>query len=1088
MHRFIYFALHHARTAMAMLLLIFITGITILANIPRESFPEIDIPYVSITVTYSGVSPNDSEKLLLKPIESRIKSVEGIKEIRGYALEGSVNIVIEVDIDADKKQVIQDIKDEVDIAVNDLPADADTPVVREISSSDAFPVVLLSLGGNVPNAILQERAKLLQDAIEFVSGVLEATISGEQEEQVEIIIDPVKIESYGFTLSEAIQFVNSTNQIIAAGTQDTGAGRFAIRAPGTFNTIQDMMKVVVATSGDARVTLGDIAEFRRSYKDPQSLARINGKAAIVIEVKKKSGVNQIEVINNAKAAVEAEVDSWPETLKDQLEIGFSQDSTLFINRMMADLTNNVIAAVLLVMIMVLLVLGFRASLLVAISIPGSFLLGMIIINGQGLTLNMMVLFGLILSVGLLVDGAVVVIEYADRKMQEGIPRSKAYAQASEYMFWPVTSSTATTLAAFIPLLFWPGIMGSFMRFLPLTLIAVLSASLIMALIFVPVIGRIIGKPGEMNEDLTRRFAPGSTVKDMRGAQGIVGLYVRFLDWSVHRWYLVIPAIVGLIFAVFMVYGQLGKGMELFPQGEPDLGSITISSKGNYSLKEMDNIVKEIENKIKAKDEYSTIYTNVAYSTDGTDEIGTITLEFAFWQNRRPALELLDEIREDIKGFAGVDIVVEAAENGPPVGKTVQLQISSNNYDELIHAVETAKAWLAKQEGTIDLEDSRPEQLVEMKVDVDREQAARFGLSMSEVGIALQLLTEGVQVGKWRPDDSDDELEMRVRFPEDYRSLTELQGLRINTGQGTVPLSNFVNTKFQYGDGIITHIGTKRTYTVSTDLVDPTKAGEVVAALAAYLDSPEANINKNHVSFNWEGEDEEQQETMAFIGQALMVAIFLIFIILLTQFNSLYAAILVLLAVIMSIAGVLIGHMVLGLKISVVMSGIGIVALAGIVVNNNIVLIDTYQRHIKESRTTLEAILRTGGQRIRPVLLTTATTIMGLIPMVTKLNIDFIHGKVAFNSPMSQIWVQLSASIAFGLGFATILTLVFTPCMLFLGGITKRQITKYRRAKNVVSPLLENYGEKLSENKTSIDLRNPMTMMRKNRRNNAHHRE
>ncbi|MFV0430929.1 MAG: efflux RND transporter permease subunit [Alphaproteobacteria bacterium] len=1064
MHRFIYFALEHARTAFATLILIFIAGGSILMNIPRESFPDIDIPYASITVSYSGVSPSDSQQLLLKPIENRIKSIAGIKQMTGYAREGMAQIIIEIDIDADKEQVITDIKDEVDIAVADLPADADKPIVKEISSTDVFSMVLITLSGPVPNAVLQSHAQQLQDVVEAVPGVLEAEISGEQEEQIEIIIDPVKIESYGFTLSQAVQFVQSTNQVVAAGTQDTGAGRFAIRAPGTFKSIQDMMNIVVATSGDAQVTLGDIAEFRRSYKDPESLARINGEPALVLGVKKKSGENQIDTIANVKEAVNKEVDSWPESLKALLKVSFSQDSTVGITTMLEDLVNSVTLSILLVMAVVLVALGFRAAILVAMSIPGSFLLGMIIINGQGLTLNMMVLFGLILAVGLLVDGAVVVIEYADRKMQEGVSRKEAYGLASERMFWPVASSTATTLAAFLPLLFWKGTVGDFMRYLPLTLIAILTASLFMALIFIPVLGRVIGKPGEINEDLTRRFAPGSTVEDMKGAQGIAGAYVRFLDWAVHRWFIIIPAIVVFVLGSIVFYGRHNNGSEFFPASEPDLGEITISAKGNYSLQEMDEIVKEVENRVRAKSEYKTIYTNVAYATDGSDEIGTITLEFAFWRNRRHVQELLDEIKEDTKGLAGVELVIKEAEQGPPVGKTIQLKIASNVQKDLDYAVDTAKAWLAQQEGTLDIEDSRSEQLLEMKVDVDREQAAKYGLSMSEVGIALQLLTSGVEVSKWRPDNSDDELELRVRFPEEYRSLSELENLRINSSQGSVPLSNFVHTSFQRGDGIITHIDTKPTLIVSANLKDKTKAKGTVTAFQKYLDSPEAGINKNTVSFKWEGEDAEQQEVMIFLAKAFLVAIFLIFIILLTQFNSLYASILVLLAVVMSISGALLGHLILGLKLSVIMSGVGIVALAGIVVNNNIVLIDTYQRHLAESRTALEAILRTGGQRLRPVLLTTCTTILGLVPMVTKINIDFVEAKITYNSPTSQVWVQLSSAIAFGLGFATILTLIFTPCMLFLGGQVKRKIQKHSRATDIITPLKDKQGDKLAQNK------------------------
>ncbi len=1057
MYRFIQFALSHVRTAMVALLLIFLSGTYILINIPRESFPEIDIPVVSVVVSYRGVSPKDSEKLLLKPLQNQLKSINGIDIMRGYAQEGMAQIVIEIDVDANKSEVVSDIKDNVDIAVGSLPPDADKPVVKEIALSDEFPIVLLSLAGDVPERILQEQAKKLQDVLESSPGVLEVEIQGEREEQVEIIIDPIRIQSYGFTLSQAVAFVSSTNQVVAAGVQDTGAGRFAIRAPGTFDTISDMMDVVVTMSGDATVTLGDIAEFRRSYKDPQSLAYINGEPAVVLKIKKKAGANQLDTIALGKQAVEKELSSWNPILLEQLSVDYSQDTTVFVNRMMDDLTNNVIAAVLLVMIVVLLSLGFRASFLVAVSIPGSFLLGMIFINGQGLTLNMMVLFGLILSVGLLVDGAVVVIEYADRKMQEGLDRKSAYENASKVMFWPVFSSTLTTLSAFLPLLFWPGIVGDFMRFLPLTLIAILSASLFMALIFVPAIGSMVGKPEKFDKEASQRFSPGSTVEEMKEAKGIVGAYMQLLLWIAAHAKIAILGILALIFLSFMLYGKGNNGTEFFPSSEPDIIKISINAEGNYALQEMDEIVKSVEKRIRAKDEYVTIYTEVSYDNRGSSRIGQITLELAYWQNRRKAELLMEEIRKDVRGFAGVEVIVEEEESGPPVGKTIQLDISSKSDKDLIDALEKAKAWLAEQEGVMDLEDSRPQGLVEMHVNVDRRQSARFGVGMGDIGIALQLLTDGVQVSKWHPDDTEEELEMRVRFPEEYRNLNELGNLRINTMQGSVPLSNFVELQFKNGDGVITHKDGKKTYTVSANLLDKTQAGAMIKKLDEYLQSKEADINLNNIQFNWGGEDAEQKETAAFLGRALIIAVFLIFIILLTQFNSFYATFLVLAAVVMSISGVFLGHMIMGLKFSIIMSGVGVIALAGIVVNNNIVLIDTYQRHIATSRSPLEAVLRTGGQRLRPVLLTTATTILGLIPMVTKLNIDFANGTLTYNSPTAQIWTQLSASIAFGLGFATILTLIFTPCMLLIGSNLGINLKKRQRAQKIFSKTKRSIG-------------------------------
>ncbi|NVJ92066.1 MAG: efflux RND transporter permease subunit, partial [Methylocystaceae bacterium] len=494
-------ALGHARTVLLTLALILIAGTVSYQNIPKESDPDINIPIIYVLATHDGISPEDAERLILRPLEQQLRTIEGIKEMRATGYEGGGNVTLEFEAGFDADQAMDDVREKVDLAKSDLPDETDDPTVHEVNLS-LFPVLVVTIAGDVPERSLVKVARDLQDSIEAIPTVLEADIAGDRDEMVEIIIDPAKVELYGLTPSAAIGAVTGSNKLVAAGSQDTGQGRFAIKVPGLYETVFDIMEQPLKVEGDSVVKLGDIAEIRRTFKDPTSFARVNGKPAIAIEVSKRTGENIIETIERVRQVVTEEQQAWPDALKENLHVSFSQDRSNQIRTMLTDLQNNVLSAILLVMVVVVAALGLRTAGLVGISIPGSFLAGILVLSFMDMTLNIVVLFSLILAVGMLVDGAVVVTEYADRKMIEGLHRRSAYKLAAQRMAWPITASTATTLAAFLPLLFWPGVVGEFMKFMPITLIATLSASLFMALIFVPTLGSLWGKPSEAVPELS----------------------------------------------------------------------------------------------------------------------------------------------------------------------------------------------------------------------------------------------------------------------------------------------------------------------------------------------------------------------------------------------------------------------------------------------------------------------------------------------------------------------------------------------------------------------------------------------------------
>ena len=1104
--------LNRSRTVIASLILLLIAGGVAFNTIPKEAEPDVNIPIIYVTLAHKGISPEDSERLLVRPMESEMRSIEGVKEIRSTAFQGGGNVLMEFEAGFNADRALDDVREKVDLVKPDLPDDADEPTVNEVNIS-LFPIFVVTLSGNVTERTLMRLARELQDAIEGIPEVLEVKIGGDRDELVEIVVDPTLVESYGLDPASVLELLTRSNQLIAAGALDTGQGRFAIKVPGLFETVDDILDMPVKVNQDAVVKFRDIASIRRNFRDRETLARVNGEPTVALEISKRTGENIIETVRKVRDIVAVERAAWP----DAITITFSQDKSARIRDMLRDLQNNVLSAVLLVMIAVIAALGLRSGILVAIAIPGSFLTAILVLNALGLTVNIVVLFSLILSVGMLVDGAIVVTEYADRKLREGEPMSSAYALAAKRMAWPITASTATTLAAFAPLLFWPGLVGEFMKFLPITLVATLTASLAMALLFVPVLGArfatltriavlltFVGGGGALAGGaayfvLTQIFglAPGAPVTlptaaaaiagaivgvrlglrfaqraydaissvptasdemyraaadgenlDMSRLSGGTGLYIRILSRALAAPGWVLAAAAVLLVGSWALYGVLGKGVEFFPKVEPEQAAIQIHARGNLSVTEKAQLVGEVERRIlelrNERGELASVYALAGNLPNRDDEaediIGTVNIEFGDWQQRRPADVILADIIDRTSGLAGIIVETRKEESGPPVGKPVQVQLSSRYPDLLAGEVGKVRSFVDGLGGLKDIQDSRPVPGIEWEIAVDRAQAAKFGADITLIGNAIKLVTNGMKVTDYRPDDSDEEIDIIARYPIADRTIDQLDEIRIQTSQGLVPISNFVTRTAKPRTGTLRRIDTVRVMTVQADVLPGVLADNKVRQIKAWLAA--ADIDPR-VDVEFRGEDEEQKAAQDFLKKAFAVALFLMAIILVTQFNSFYSALLVLSAVVMSTVGVILGLLIIGQPFGIVMSGIGVIALAGIVVNNNIVLLDTHDRLRKEISDPLQAILLTGAQRLRPVLLTTVTTILGLMPMVLQVNIDFVSREVAIGSPSTQWWVQLATAIAAGLTFATVLTLIITPSALMV----RENVGAWRRRKS-----------------------------------------
>ncbi len=776
--------------------------------------------------------------------------------------------------------------------------------------------------------------------------------------------------------------------------------------------------------GERIVHFRDIAEVRRTYKDAESVARLNGKPALAIEVVQRAGANVIDTISELMKIVEQERAYWPA----DIEIVASRDKSEDVNDMLSELQNNVLAAVLLVFIVIIGILGIRSALLVGVAIPGSFLMGILIIGSFGITINMMVLFALIMAVGMLVDGAIVVTEMADRRMAEGESRHDAYSRAAVRMSWPIIASTCTTLAAFVPLALWPGMSGEFMKYLPITLIAVLSASLIMALLFVPTLGSIFGKTGASTAEARRNLAAAEK-GDLDSVTGFTGRYIRFLKRSLIRPWLSVGAVAALLVAIYVTFIFFGKGVEYFPDVEQPFGMVDIRARGDLSTDERDYLVRQVEERVLGMPEIEFLYAKTGSSNQGADDqIGSLTLNYMHWDQRRPADEILAEIRDRTRDLAGIRIETRKPDSGPPQGKPIRIEFSSRFPDLLERSVDSVQALMEKHGGIVNIEDSRPLPGIEWQIKVDRAEAARFGADVSLVGAMIQLVTNGIKIGEYRPDDSDDEIDIRVRYPADKRNLAQIDELRIPSERGLIPISTFVNRVAGQKVSTIRRIDMRRTLSIDADVASDFLVNDVVAELRDVL--PTLDIDPR-VTATFGGSTKDQEEDMVFLEKAMMMAMAIMAIILVTQFNSIYQAGLILTAVVFSTGGVLLGHLVMGKPFGVIMSSVGVITLAGIVVNNNIVFIDTYNVLRSRGEAAYDAVIRTCAIRLRPVLLTTVTTIVGLIPMVLGINVNLIDREISVGAPSSQWWTQLASSVAGGLAFATLLTLLLTPSLLMI---------------------------------------------------------
>ena len=1028
-------AIYRYKTTLLTLAMIVIAGLIARAAIPVANEPDIRVPFFIVTVIHEGISPEDAERLLVMPLEIELRNVEGIDELVSYASEGAATVAIEFDADYDLDRARQDVREAVDSAKPEMPSTIEEPIISETTTDD-FPVVRVNLiGADVPERLLYDLAVELKDLLETIPHVLDAEMQGHREEVLEAVIDPSALETYRISNDELIATMMRNNRLIPAGSLDTGRGRFSVKVPSIIEESRDLFDLPVRVEGDTVITLGEVAQVRRTFKDRTSYARVNGARAISLSIVKRSDANLVTTV----AAVKRQVDEFRGKLPGKVSINYSQDQAPWAMQQVTELQGNIFTALALVMVVVVAAMGFRSGVIVGLGIPVSLLFALIPLYLMGYTFNFMVMFGMLLGLGMLIDGAIVVTEYADRKMVEGFDRRSAYVLAAKRMLWPVSASVATTLAAFLPLMFWPGVSGQFMHHLPITVLTVLSGSLLYALIFGPALGSLFGRAGSRDAEslaTLKELEEGDPTK----LRTITGIYARLLEVAARYAWLTLSLALLIVATSFWAYGQYGKGMEFFSDAENKFAIATVRARGNLAASETDALVREVENEVLQVAGVLDVntHTTVPGGTStgwgnrggGYDIIGQIFIELFDENDRdRTATEILQEIRDRTAGFAGLGVELRDMEQGPPVGKPIEIEFASYDKSLLEPAVSQVLDYMERDvEGLRDIEDTRFLPGIEWELTVDRAQAALYGADVSQVGVVVQLVTNGVKVGEYRPDKSDDAVDIRVRYPLEDRGIGMLDELKVSTAQGLVPISNFVHRQAVTNVDTIQRSNGIPVKYIRADVEPGVLADTKVQEIQAWLDNQAFDPR---LTIRFRGTNEEQQDAMEFVSIAFSLSLLLMFLLLVTQFNSFYQSVLILFAVVLSTAGVLLGLLVTGKPFSAVLGGVGIVALAGIVVNNNIVLIDTYN-HLRREHPELDyisLIVRTGAQRLRPVALTTLTTVFGLLPLASELSIDLINRSIVYGGMLSAFWVPLSQAIVSGLTFATLLTLVVTPAML-----------------------------------------------------------
>ncbi len=1020
------------RRSPAVLLAVFclvIFGVISYVGLPRESAPDVKIPVVMVTTVYAGVAPADIESLITIPLENELSSVKDLKKMTSSSAEGASIVSLEFESEVVIEEALQLVRDGVNKAKPSLPEDANEPVVREISLSDV-PIMLITLGGPVDETVLKSLGEALKDEATGIPGVLDATLSGGREREIRVEVDPARLAHFGFSLTDVQDAISGENVNIPGGDVTAGASNYLVRVPGEFETSADVLEVAIKRKGDRPVFVRDVAHLVDGYAPRSTYARMNGTNAVTVGITKRAGANIIDIADEAKALVEAQAETWPEGV----EYRVLADESQAIRDMVSELENNIFTALILVVAVLLVALGVRTSLFVALAIPLSMLLSFVMIELFGMTLNMVVLFSLILALGMLVDNSIVVVENIYRHAELGKSPLQASIDGTREVALAVIASTATTVAAFLPLVFWTGMMGQFMSFLPKTVIIVLTSSLVVALVVLPV--------------ATALFMPKNPTGFEAPEPGpILRTYRSVLEWSIHRRYL--AAFIGFaaFILTFFAYGSFNQGSEFFPDTEPDRATVAVRAPDGTDLEATDRVVRQVEGVLAQLENIDVFVAETGVSGTGDPLAGAqgaanqarITIDFLptsanALEGEKVRIEsstlTIDAIRNAVAQITGAKVTVEKERMGPPVGSPIAVEVAGDDFAEVGAQAQALRRTLASVPGATDLTDNYKVGRPEMTLRIDRGSAKRVGASTRDIASAVRTAVAGTKVSTLREGEDEYDIVVTV-VPEARGNLQQVLDLRIpgrddsSPDTFAVPLATVASFELTGGSGAIQHIDQDLVVTIHGDVAEGFNENTVRAAVQEQLTAWSGPVG---MTARLGGANDEQQETVEFLSRAFLLAVFLIALVLVSQFNSFSRPAIVLASVVLSLGGVLWGLMILGKPFSIIMTGIGVISLAGVVVNNAIVLLDYVEQLREQGHSMFDAVVEAGVTRFRPVLLTAVTTVLGLVPMALGWSLDVRGMRLVTGGSSAQFWGPMAVAVIFGLAFATVLTLVLVPTL------------------------------------------------------------
>ncbi len=1028
----------HAPTVWLLVLSVVAFGSLAYATLPREAAPDIKIPVVLVSTPYIGVSPADIESLVTIPIENELAGIKDIKKLSSTSAEGVSIISMEFEPDVVIEDALQRVRDRTNRARPKLPEDVEDPQISEISFSD-MPIMIVTIAGGVGQEELKTLGEDLEDKVTRIPGVLDTQLSGGLTREIRVQIDPRRLSSYGLSLDDVTGAIGNENVNIPGGDVLAGDSTFLVRVPGEFTSARQLEEVAVKRVGDKPVFIRDLGVVVDGYKEADSYARMNREPAVSLQVKKRAGASIIDIADEVKRLAAEDAEAWP----DGVEFAVMADQSEVIRDMVADLENNIITSLLLVVAVIVVFMGARSSLFVAVAIPLSMLMSFVVLQAFGLTLNMIVLFSLILALGMLVDNAIVIVENVYRHMEEGKDVVEASIDGTSEVAVAVAASTATTVAAFFPLVFWTGIMGSFMGYMPKTVIIVLVSSLVVAVAILPV--------------FTAAFLKGASVgtrpegEDEYAGSRVMQLYRKVLEQSIEHRYLSLAAGVVSLVGTFAIYGVFNHGTEFFPKTEPDRATISIRAPDGTDLEATDRVVRRVEGTLAAVENVDIAVATTGVGGGGNPMAGaqanpsqaSMTVDFLphatdVGEGERARVEsteaTIETIRASLATIPGVEIEVQKEEMGPPVGDPIAVEVSGEDFHEVGAFAQQVRRRIAAIPGVTDLTDDYRVGRPELRLRIDRGKAKRVGASTAAVANTVRTAVAGSKASALRDgkDEYDIIVDIDPRFRDDIQAVL---GLRIPGRSDTspqtfqVPLSTVASYQLAGGSGSIRHVDQEMVVTISSKIAEGYNENAVRNGVIALIEEMKAD-GEVPAGFDLRlgGANDEQRDAQAFLGRAFLIAVALIAVVLVTQFNNFRLPAIIMFTVLLSLVGVLWGLLLTGTPFGVIMTGLGVISLAGVVVNNAIVLLDYVEQLRERGMGVRDALIRAGMTRFRPVMLTAVTTILGLVPMALGISIDFRNLKVLVGGGTSQFWGPMAVAVIFGLAFATVLTLVMVPTL------------------------------------------------------------